>query len=77
MALGNAARTESRDDQQIWTYLTTVTDNGDGTFTLGGWLRGLRGTPSLVVGDALIPGAVEFDQLSALVDRMTESCQVC
>jgi hypothetical protein len=23
---------------------TTVTDNGDGTFTLGGWLRGLRGT---------------------------------
>ena len=25
---------------------TTVTDNGDGTYTLGGWLRGLRGTTS-------------------------------
>jgi hypothetical protein len=25
---------------------TTVTDNGGGIYTLGGWLRGLRGTPS-------------------------------
>jgi hypothetical protein len=29
---------------------TTVTDNGGGIYTLGGWLRGLRGTPS---GDRL------------------------
>lgn len=27
MALGNADRTESRADQQVWTYLSTVTDN--------------------------------------------------
>jgi hypothetical protein len=33
------------DDVEIAAF-TTVTDNGDGTFTLGGWLRGLRGTPS-------------------------------
>lgn len=38
---------------------------------------GLRGTPSFVVGDALVPGAIEFDNLSALVERMSTSCQVC
>ena len=38
---------------------------------------GLRGTPSFVVGDALVPGAIEYDQLAALVERMSESCQVC
>lgn len=30
---------------------TTVVNNGDGTYTLGGWLRGLRGTPSPAQSD--------------------------
>ena len=38
---------------------------------------GLRGTPSFIVGDALVPGALEYDRLVALVERMGESCEVC
>ena len=38
---------------------------------------GLRGTPSFVIGDVLVPGAIEYDKMIALVARMKESCQVC
>lgn len=38
---------------------------------------GIRGTPSLVVGDALVPGAIEYGSLAALVERMSNDCQVC
>ena len=41
-----AIKDETNDEVEIAAF-TTVTDNGDGTFTLGGWLRGLRGTNSI------------------------------
>ncbi|WP_165802942.1 MULTISPECIES: DsbA family protein [Paracoccaceae] len=34
---------------------------------------GFNGTPSFVIGDALVPGFVEQDQLEALVDKTRES----
>ena len=41
---------------------TTVVDNGGGLFTLGGWLRGLRGTPS---GDQFGSTVVLLNQSTA------------
>lgn len=38
---------------------------------------GLRGTPSFVVGDTLVPGAIEYTALNELIERMSDSCQVC
>lgn len=34
---------------------------------------GFNGTPSFVIGDDLVPGFVEQDQLEALVDKTRES----
>ena len=38
---------------------------------------GIRGTPTIIVGDALVPGAVEFGQLRELVDAARKDCRIC
>lgn len=38
---------------------------------------GLRGTPSFIIGDALVPGAIQYEQFTQLVERMSRDCQVC
>lgn len=38
---------------------------------------GIRGTPTIIVGDALVPGAVEFAQLRELVEAAREDCRIC
>ena len=38
---------------------------------------GIRGTPSLVVGEKMVPGAIGYDQLVALVEQARTNCRVC
>ena len=38
---------------------------------------GIRGTPSVVVGEQIAPGAVSYDQLIYLVDQARTNCSVC
>ena len=38
---------------------------------------GIRGTPSLVVGEQFAPGAVSYDRLTAMVDQARTNCSVC
>jgi len=38
---------------------------------------GIRGTPSLVVGEKMVPGAIGYDQLVTLVEQARTSCRVC
>ena len=38
---------------------------------------GIRGTPTIIVGDALVPGAIEFAQLRELVDAARKECRIC
>jgi len=37
----------------------------------------IRGTPTLIIGDAFVPGSVDFDTLKKLVDKARTSCSVC
>ncbi len=38
---------------------------------------GIRGTPSIVVGEQIAPGAVSYDRLIAMVDQARTNCSVC
>lgn len=38
---------------------------------------GIEGTPSFVIGDTIVPGAVEYASLTALVDQAAKSCATC
>ncbi|MDP6832041.1 MAG: DsbA family protein [Alphaproteobacteria bacterium] len=38
---------------------------------------GIRGTPSLVVGEKFVPGAIGYEQLTALVEEARANCTVC
>ncbi len=38
---------------------------------------GIRGTPSLIVGEQLVPGAIDYAQLTALIEQMKTNCKVC
>jgi protein-disulfide isomerase len=38
---------------------------------------GIRGTPTIIVGDALVPGAIEPAQLRELVDAARKDCRIC
>lgn len=37
----------------------------------------IRGTPTLIIGDAFVPGAVDYDTMKKLVDKARTSCKVC
>jgi len=37
----------------------------------------IRGTPTLIIGDNLVPGAISFEQMLALVDEAATNCRVC
>ncbi len=37
----------------------------------------IRGTPTMIIGDTLVPGAIDSEQMSALVANARESCRVC
>jgi protein-disulfide isomerase len=38
---------------------------------------GIRGTPSLIVGEQLVPGAIDYAQLTALIEQAKTNCKVC
>lgn len=38
---------------------------------------GIRGTPTIIVGDELVPGAIEFAQLRELVEAARKECRIC
>ena len=38
---------------------------------------GIRGTPSLIVGEQLVPGAIDYGQLTALIEQEKTNCKVC
>ena len=38
---------------------------------------GIRGTPSIIVGEQFAPGAVSFEQIIAMVDKARINCSVC
>ena len=38
---------------------------------------GIRGTPTIIVGDTLVPGAVDFAQLRDLVEATRKDCRIC
>ena len=38
---------------------------------------GIRGTPTIIVGDTLVPGAVELAQLRELVEATRKDCRIC
>ena len=38
---------------------------------------GIRGTPSIVIGDKLAPGAISYDHLTALINEARINCTVC
>lgn len=37
----------------------------------------IEGTPSFVIGDTIVPGAVEYSNLVTLVDQATKNCTTC
>ena len=38
---------------------------------------GIRGTPTMVIGDNLVPGAVGYDRMVELIDESRSNCKVC
>ncbi len=38
---------------------------------------GIRGTPTVVVGEQVAPGAVSYDRLTAMIQDARENCSVC
>ena len=38
---------------------------------------GIRGTPTIVIGDTLVPGAIEYDAMAQLISEAESSCMVC
>lgn len=37
----------------------------------------IRGTPSMVIGPHFVPGAIDGEQMAALIDNARSNCQVC
>lgn len=40
-------------------------------------LMDIRGTPTLIVGDNLVPGAISYERMLALIDEAATDCRVC
>lgn len=38
---------------------------------------GIRGTPSIVIGERMAPGAISYGQLTALIEEARTNCTVC
>jgi protein-disulfide isomerase len=38
---------------------------------------GIRGTPTIIVGDTLVPGAIELAELRELIDAARNDCRIC
>ena len=38
---------------------------------------GITGTPSFIIGDAIIPGAVPYDRLNGAVEKARTDCKTC
>ncbi|MBT7288799.1 MAG: DsbA family protein [Rhodospirillaceae bacterium] len=38
---------------------------------------GIRGTPSIVVGEQMAPGAISYEQLLAMIEQARTNCSVC
>ena len=38
---------------------------------------GIRGTPSIIIGEQMAPGAISYEQLTAMVEQARENCSVC
>ncbi len=38
---------------------------------------GIRGTPTIVIGDTLVPGAIDYDAMAQLISEAESSCMVC
>jgi protein-disulfide isomerase len=38
---------------------------------------GIRGTPSIVIGELMAPGAISYDQMTAMIDQARKNCSVC
>ncbi len=38
---------------------------------------GIRGTPSIVIGEHIAPGAIRYEQLTELIDQTRANCSVC
>ena len=37
----------------------------------------IRGTPTMIIGDALVPGAIDFATMQKLVEKARTSCKLC
>ena len=40
-------------------------------------LMNIRGTPTLIIGDNLVPGAISYEHMQALIDEAAAGCQAC
>ncbi len=38
---------------------------------------GITGTPSIIIGDAFVPGAIPYEQMTDLLDKARENCNIC
>ena len=38
---------------------------------------GIRGTPTLLIGESLIPGALPYERIMAVVEERRQSCAIC
>ncbi|MDP7546005.1 MAG: DsbA family protein [Alphaproteobacteria bacterium] len=38
---------------------------------------GIRGTPSIVIGEQLAPGAISYEQLTGMINQARANCSVC
>ncbi|HZD26201.1 MAG TPA: DsbA family protein [Alphaproteobacteria bacterium] len=38
---------------------------------------GIRGTPTLVIGDELVPGAIPYSRMQTLIEQARTACRVC
>ena len=37
----------------------------------------LDGTPTFIIGDAVVPGAVDYGTLTGLIDQAAKACATC
>lgn len=42
-----------------------------------GRVMDIRGTPTLIIGDNLVPGAISYARMLKLIDQTRENCQIC
>jgi protein-disulfide isomerase len=42
-----------------------------------GKLLGISGTPTLIFGDELVPGAIIYRKMTMLVEKARRECKVC